>query len=167
MSITGNNTDLFVQVADEDTESHELKFLGRGWLKATHRNIDESRSDFSDVDPAHPHFMYRPYRPHTELADVPPGEPVDYLVEVWPTAHVFRPGHQLVLIVTSPPAVDSNYSFLVQSNQPASVNTLIYDPAYPSTVTLPVIPVDGIADLGATGPGCGDYWQVRCVTLRN
>jgi predicted acyl esterase len=109
MSITGNNTDLFVQVADEDTKSRELKFLGRGWLKASHRAIDEQHSDYSDVDPAHPHFMYRPYRPHTEPTNVNPGEPVDYKVEVWPTAHVFRPDHRLVLIVTAPPAVDSNY----------------------------------------------------------
>jgi hypothetical protein len=71
------------------------------------------------------------------------------------------------MIVTAPPAVDSNYSFAVQSNQPASLNTLIYDPEHPSSLTLPVIPVSSIRHLGADGPGCGDYWQVRCVTLRN
>jgi uncharacterized protein len=168
MSITGNNTDLFVQVADLDTKSNELKFLTRGWLKASHRAIDEQNSDYSDVDPDRPHFMYRPYRQHTEPVDVPPGEPVDYRVEVWPTAHVFRPGHQLVVIVTAPPAIDSNYSFAAQSNQPVSVNTVFYkDPKYPSSITLPVIPVPRIAGLGATGPGCGEYWQVRCTTLRN
>jgi uncharacterized protein len=168
MSITGNNTDLFVQVADLDTKSKELKFLTRGWLKASHRAIDDNLSDYSDVDPARPHFMYRPFRHHTEPVDVPPGEPVDYKIEVWPTAHVFRPGHQLVVIVTAPPAIDSEYSFALQPNQPASVNTVIYnDPKYPSSITLPVVPVDRIADLGATGPGCGAYWQVRCTTLHN
>ncbi|MEA2497965.1 MAG: uncharacterized protein QOH26_370 [Actinomycetota bacterium] len=168
MSVTGNNTDLFVQVADLDTKSKELKFLTRGWLKASHRAVNEAKSDFSDVDPSNPHFMYRPFRNHTEPVNVTPNEPVDYKVEVWPTAHVFRPGHQLVVVVTAPPAIDSNYSFAAQSNQPASVNTVIYnDPKYPSRITLPVIPVGQIADLGATGPGCGDYWQVRCTTLRN
>jgi putative CocE/NonD family hydrolase len=168
MSITGNNTDLFVQVADLDTKSNELKFLTRGWLKASHRAVDEELSDYSDVDPARPGFMYRPYRPHTEPVDLPPGEPVDYKIEVWPTAHVFRPGHRLVMIVTAPPAIDSNYSFAVQSNQPASVNTILYnDPEYPSSITLPVVPIEQIAGLGETGPGCGDYWQVRCTTLRN
>jgi len=168
MSITGNNTDLFVQVADLDTESNELKFLTRGWLKASHRAVDEKRSDYSNVDPARPRFMYRPHRHHTEPVDVSPGEPVDYKIEVWPTAHVFRPGHQLVVIVTAPPAIDSNYSFALQSNQPASVNTIIYnDPDYPSSITLPVVPVGRIEGLGASGPGCGDYWQVRCTTLRN
>jgi putative CocE/NonD family hydrolase len=168
MSITGNNTDLFVQVADFDTKSKEILFLTRGWLKASHRAIDEPLSDYSDVDPSRPHFMYRPYRQHTKPIDVTPGEPVDYKIEVWPTAHVFRPGHQLVVIVTAPPAIDSNYSFALQSNQPASVNTIIYnDPTYPSSITLPMVPLERIADLGANGPGCGDYWQLRCTTLRN
>ncbi|HWL65429.1 MAG TPA: CocE/NonD family hydrolase, partial [Actinomycetota bacterium] len=162
MSITGNNTDLFVQVADLDTESKEIKFLTRGWLKASHHAIDEKLSDYSGG------FMYRPFRHHTEPENVAPDEPVDYKIEVWPTAHVFRPGHQLVVIVTAPPAIDSNYSFAVQSNQPASINTVIYNDAdYPSSITLPVVPVAAISNLGATGPGCGDYWQVRCTTLRN
>jgi uncharacterized protein len=167
MSITGNNTDLFVQVADVDTKSREIKFLSRGWLKASHRAIDRKNSDFSSVDPSRPNFMYRPHRPHDKSVDVAPGEPVDYKIEVWPTAHVFRPGHRLVVIVTAPPAVDSNYAFAAQTNQPASVNTLIYDKKNPSSITLPVVPVDRIEDLGSKGPGCGDYWQVRCTTLRS
>jgi predicted acyl esterase len=83
---------------------------------------------------------------------------------VWPTAHVFRPGHRLVVVVTAPPAIDSNYSFATQSTQPASVNTLIYnDPKYPSSITLPRISLGKVRDLGQDGLGCGDYWQVRCV----
>jgi putative CocE/NonD family hydrolase len=164
LSVVGNDSDLFVQVADEDTATGEMKFLTRGWLKASHRKIDPELSDYSDVDPRNRHFMYRPFRPHTEAEPVPPGEPVDYKIEVWPTAHVFRPGHRLVVVVTAPPAIDSNYSFATQTTQPASVNTLIYnDPAYPSRITLPQLPLGRIADLGATGPGCGDYWQVRCT----
>ena len=127
MSIAGNNTDLFVQVADLDTKSKELKFLTRGWLKASHRAIDEEHSDYSSSIQAARDFMYRPFRQHNEPVDVPPSEPIDYKIEVWPTAHVFRPGHQLVVIVTAPPAVDSNYSFAAQSNQPASINTVFYN----------------------------------------
>lgn len=166
LAATGNNTDLFVQVADLDTESNEIAFLTRGWLKASHREIDERRSDYTDVDPAHPNFMYRPYRPHVDPKDITPNEPVDYKIEVWPVAHVFRPGHRLVVVVTAPPAVDSNYAFAAQANQPASINTLFYNDAdHPSSITLPVVPLDRIEDLGSKGPGCGDYWQVRCTTL--
>ncbi len=164
MSVVGDDTDLFVQVADEDVDSGELMFLTRGWLKASHREIDASLSDFSDVDPTRRHFMYRPYRHHTDPTPVPSGQPLDLKIEIWPVAHVFRPGHRLVVIVTAPPAVDSNYSFALQSSQPFSFNTLIYgEPEHPSSLTLPVIPVKGIRNLGIAGPGCGDYWQVRCT----
>jgi putative CocE/NonD family hydrolase len=165
LSITGNNTDLFVQVADENTETNELSFLTRGWLKASHRAIDADLSDRTDVDPARPNFMYRPFRHHTDPVDVPFNEPVDYKIEVWPIGHVFRPGHRLVVIVTSPPVVDSNYSFAAQSNQPASLNTLNYG-SDRSSITFATIPLGSIADLGSAGPGCGDYWQVRCVSER-
>ena len=164
LSVAGNDSDLFVQVADEDAATGEMKFLTRGWLKSTHRAIDLDSSDYTDVDPTHPDFLYRPHRPHLEAQPVPPNEPIDYKIEIWPTAHVFRPGHRLVVIVTAPPAIDSNYSFATQTSQPASVNTLIYgDPNHPSTITLPQLPLNKISELGQTGPGCGDYWQVRCV----
>lgn len=163
LSVAGNESDLFVQVADEDTTTGETLFLTRGWLKASHRAIDAELSDYTNVDPTRRGFMYRPYRHHAEPEPVPPNEPIDYRIEVWPTAHVFRPGHRLVVIVTAPPAVDSNYSFATQTNQPASVNTLHYDPSHPSSITVPVLPAKSIAGLGSTGPGCGDYWQVRCT----
>jgi uncharacterized protein len=165
LSATGNDTDLFVQIAAEDMATGALTFLQRGWLKASHRTIDAERSDYSDVDPDRPGFLYRPFRPHTSTTSVPFSEPLEYLVEVWPTAHVFRPGQRLVVIVTAPPAIDSNYSFAVPTSQPASANTLFYnDAASPSRITLPVVPAEEITDLAAEGPGCGAYWGVRCAS---
>jgi uncharacterized protein len=164
VSSRSNDTDLFVVLADEDTETGELTFLQRGWLKASHREIDPELSDHSDVDPDRPGFLYRPHRPHVAPEDISPGEAVEYLVELWPVTHVFRPGHRPVLIVTAPPAIDSNYSFALQQNLPLTVNELIYaDEDHPSRITLPRIEADAITDLGDEGPGCPDYWQVRCT----
>jgi uncharacterized protein len=36
--------------------------------------------------------MYRPYRPHTNPELVTPGEVYQYVIEVFPVGHVFRPG---------------------------------------------------------------------------
>jgi len=164
LSASGNDTDLFVQIADEDTASKSISFLQRGWLKASHRAIDPAKSDYTSVDPARANFLYRPWRPHVDPVAIQPGVPENYFVEVWPVAHVFRPGHRLVVIVTAPPAVDSDYAFAVQTSQPVSVNTLIYnDESHPSRVTLPVVPATDVTGLGATGPGCPGYWQVRCA----
>ena len=118
------------------------------------------------VDPTRRRFVYRPWRPHDAAVPVPSGTPVEYLVEVWPVAHIFRPGHRLVVIISAPPAIDSDYSFALQTSQPVSINTLIYgDRAHPSRVTLPVVPLGAIKRLGAAGPACGAYWQVRCVRM--
>jgi uncharacterized protein len=164
LSSWSNDTDLFVQLADEDTRTGALTFLQRGWLKASHREIDVERSDHTDVDPDRPGFLYRPHRPHVDPQDIAPGEAVEYLVELWPVAHVFRPGHRPVLVVTAPPAIDSNYSFAVQQNLPLTVNHLIYaDEEHPSRLTLPRIDVEAITELGDQGPGCPGYWQVRCT----
>lgn len=165
LSATGNDTDLFVQVMDEDTVTGERFFLQRGWLKASHRAIDPKLSDYTNVDPKRPGYLYRPHRPHVNPTDIEPNVPIEYLVELWPVAHVFRPGHRLAVVVTAPPAIDSNYSFLIQNSQPVSVNTLIFnDPKHPSRISLPVIPVSAIQRLGAKGPGCKAYWQVRCTS---
>ncbi|HVF53920.1 MAG TPA: CocE/NonD family hydrolase [Actinomycetota bacterium] len=164
LSVVGEDTDLFVQVADEDEATGELLFLTRGWLKASHREVDASLSDYTNVDPTRRRFMYRPYRHHTDPSPVTSGQPLDLKVEIWPVGHVFRPGHRLVVIVTSPPAVDSNYSFLLQSSQPVSLNTLIYgEPGHASSITMPVIRLRSVQNLGSEGPACGEYWQVRCA----
>lgn len=159
LATTANDTQLYVQLADEDTTTGTVSYLQRGLLKASHRAIDVNRSDTTDVDPTHPDFLYRPYRPHTNPVDVTPLAFEDYLVEVWPVAHVFRPGHRPVLIVTSPPAVDSYYAYTPRE-APIGINQLAYGA---SRVTLPVVPIADIDSRGATGPGCPAYWQVRCV----
>lgn len=165
LSTTATDTDLFVQVADEDTATGTISFLQRGWLKASHRAIDKQRSDYTNVDPRRPGYLYRPHRPHVNPQPVEPNVPVEYLVELWPVAHVFRPGHRLVVVVTAPPAIDSNYSYLIQRTQPLAQNTVLYnDAAHPSRLSLPVLPLAAVRGLGAKGPGCGDYWQVRCAT---
>lgn len=164
LSVMGQDTDLYVQVADEDTVGNSVAYLTRGWLKASHRSIDLQKSDYSSVDPSRPNFLYRPYRPHRNPSNVASGTKIDYLIEIWPVAHVFRPGHRLVVIVTAPPAVDSYYSFALQQTQPVSQNTLFFnDPAAPSRITLPVVDTSAIQNLGNSGPGCPGYWRVRCV----
>jgi uncharacterized protein len=164
LAARANDVDLFVQVADENTETGELSFLQRGWLKASHREIDLKLSDRSDVDPDRPGFLYRPHRPHVDPQDITPGEAIEYLVELWPVSHVFRPGHRPVVIVTAPPAIDSNYSFALQQNLPVTINELFYaDPEHPSRITLPQIGLDRIEDLGEQGPTCSEYWNVRCT----
>jgi predicted acyl esterase len=59
-----------------------------GWLRASHREIDESRS--TEGQPWHPH--------HRELP-VPLGTPVLLDVEILPSSTLFRSGERLILVI--------------------------------------------------------------------
>jgi hypothetical protein len=62
--------------------------LGAGWLRASHRELDEKRS-----------LPYQPFHPHTQAQPLIPGQAVDVDVEIWPTSIVVPPGHRLGVTV--------------------------------------------------------------------
>jgi putative CocE/NonD family hydrolase len=152
LSTTAPDTDLFVQLADEGPDGTRT-YLQRGMLKASHRALDPARSDKTATG-----RIYRPWRPHTNPSFVTPGQVNQYLVEVFPVAHVFRPGHRLVVLVHTPPATDSYYAYAPQ-RAPAGVNTLYVGAGHLSRILLPVVPVP---KLGPEIP-CGGQEAVRCV----
>lgn len=152
VSSTAPDTDLFVQLADDGPDGSRT-FLQRGMLKASHRAIDVARSDTLPDG-----TIYRPFRPHTNPTNITPGQTYEYLVEIFPIGHVFRPGHRLTVIVEAPPAVDSYYAYAPQ-RAPAGVNTVFVGPANLSRLMLPVVPTP---KLGPAIP-CGQLDAVRCV----
>jgi predicted acyl esterase len=86
--------DLFVVLRAFDPESKEVVFDGaheptpvtRGWLRASHRKLDEQRS-----------LTGRPWHSHDEVWPLNPGEPTALDVEIWPTSMVFPKGYRLAL----------------------------------------------------------------------
>jgi predicted acyl esterase len=126
-------------------------------LKASHRAIDASRSDTAGG------VLYRPWRPHTNPQLVFPTAVNEYLVEVFPVGHVFRPGHRLMVKVSAPPVLDSFYAYVPKTLP--GVNTLFHTAARPSRITLPVVPTSAVA----LGPelACGAQEAVRCIPNPN
>ncbi|MGZ4211748.1 MAG: CocE/NonD family hydrolase [Actinomycetota bacterium] len=164
------DTEFFVQLIDQ-APSGARTYIQRGVLKASHRAIDNTRSDCID-----PHtnirescvtlsgsrragaLMYRPWRPDTNPQQITPGTPYNYLIEIWPAGWIFRPGHRLVVTVEAPPASDSIYAY-IPTTLP-TINTILHDAAHPSYIMLPFVPVPG--PLKAEIP-CGQQTAVRCV----
>ncbi|MFA5786215.1 MAG: CocE/NonD family hydrolase [Actinomycetota bacterium] len=150
------DTDFFVQLIDVDPAGN-YSYLQRGLLRASHRAVDELRSDRIESGPFKGE-IYRPFRPHTNPTLVTPNEPVEYQIEVFPVGHVFRKGHKLLVKVHAPSLVDSLYAYLSGG---VAVNTILQDAAHPSSILLPVLPV--LPPLSATPPACGAQIGVRCV----
>ncbi|HVF53305.1 MAG TPA: CocE/NonD family hydrolase C-terminal non-catalytic domain-containing protein, partial [Actinomycetota bacterium] len=103
--------------------------------------------------------IYRPHRPHTNPRDIMPGETYEYLVEIFPVGHVFRPGHKLVVKIHTPPIADSYYVY-VPKRFPG-VNTVFHNAENPSHLTLPLIPASRVR-LGPELPPCS-LQEIRCI----
>jgi putative CocE/NonD family hydrolase len=75
-----------------------------------------------------------------------PGEPVEYEVDLWHTAHVFLPGHRLRVEVTSSafPKYDRNLNtgepLATSTRMETASQTVHHDAARPSHLLLPVVP---------------------------
>ena len=141
MSSSSDDADIFVIVRKLGHDGREVTFPGPmpggspiavayGWLRASHRKLDGSRST-----------PWRPFHTHDELQKLQPGETVPLEIEVWPTSVVVERGERLVLEVG---AKDDPQSFF-QHDDPrdrarTGTNTIHTGGAFDSHLVLPVIP---------------------------
>ncbi len=157
VSSTAVDTEFFVQLIDEAPDGTRY-YLQRGMLKASHRRVAGKLSDrITSGD--HQGDIYRPYRHHTNPINLTPAEPYEFLVEVFPLGHIFRPGHKLIVKIHTPPAADSFYAYIPK--RPAGINTIYFAPDQPSRLMLPVLPL-GNADIGPDPAQCA-LEAVRCI----
>ncbi|MBN2026804.1 MAG: CocE/NonD family hydrolase [Actinobacteria bacterium] len=126
-SCTARDTSFFVRFSDED-EDGTYKVISRGWLKASHREIDEERS-----------LPYRPFHPHQREEPLEPGKIYEFLIEILPVCNVFYPGHRIRIEIS---CIDSQYHDFPYTHFPSpyigKVN-IHSSPEHPSSITLPVV----------------------------
>jgi predicted acyl esterase len=107
--------------------------LGRGYLRASHRALDEDESE-----------PYAPHHPHEESEPVTPGEVIEYHIGIQPIGHEFGPGHRLELELRSMEIQGAGEDFLIESfHLPRSetiAHELYHDAEHPSHLLLPFVP---------------------------
>ena len=95
VSSSTEDADIFAVLRVFDEHGKEIVFqgaidphtpIGQGWLRASHRKIDEELS-----------LPYRPYHSHDEKWPLTPGEVVDLDIEIWPTSIVLPAGYRIGL----------------------------------------------------------------------
>jgi predicted acyl esterase len=113
--------------------------ISRGWLKASHRALDQRRS-----------LPWKPWHPMTREAQqvITPGEVLEYAIEMMSTANLFRRGHRICLEITSldlPSGVggmtDVEYIPYHICSSRTTVHKIYRDAAYPSHLLLPIVPL--------------------------
>ncbi|GAA2637956.1 CocE/NonD family hydrolase [Actinomadura fulvescens] len=99
VSSSTSDADLFTIVRVFRPDGSEVVFrgaldantpIGQGWLRASHRELDEERS-----------LPHRPYHRHRRVLPLNPGEVYELDIEIWPTCVVVPPGHRIALTVRS------------------------------------------------------------------
>ena len=94
-SSSTKDIDLFLTFQAFSPEGHEVEFQGtvdphtplaQGWLRASHRKLDPSKS-----------LRYRPYHSHNEIQLLEPGTIYELDVEIWPTNISLPKGYSIAL----------------------------------------------------------------------
>ena len=99
-AINQDDTNFILRLWDE-APSGKRQLVTTGFLKASHRELDERTTEGN------------PYHPHTRSVPVEPGAINEYVVRLYPFANEFRIGHKLVLeLMCNEPLVDEHNSLL-------------------------------------------------------
>jgi uncharacterized protein len=134
-SIDTDDTNFIVRLYDVDPYGKKV-LLTTGWLKASHRELDKSKSK-----------PWRPYHPHTRAVPVVPGEVFEYAIVVHSMANVFKAGHRIELEIASlEPIFGDEFIGLLPPDAlhlpsgRATTHKIYRDKGHPSHLLLPVIP---------------------------
>jgi len=136
------DTDFVIKISDQFPQADEERALERqpqslivtkGWLKASHREKDESKSS--------PH---RPFYTHDTPKPLTPGEVYKFEVEVHPTSYVFKEGHRIRLEIVNgdSPLTDAPFTHQYLPHK-VGRDSIHHSVVHPSRLILPV--VDGEA----------------------
>ena len=140
VSSTSEDMDIFATLRNIGPDGKDVCEVGqhgqaipcvtKGWLRASHRKLDEKRS-----------LPYRPYHAHNERWWLKPNEPVECQVEVWSTSMVFAKGHRIRIDIQPRDGVGSApYTHYHADYNAGAENTIYAGGRYPSYLMLPIIP---------------------------
>lgn len=130
LSSTANDTDIQATITEVRPDGQEV-YVARGWLRASKRALDASRSTAT-----------RPFQLHTEdsVEMLVPNEATLMRLEIFPFAHRFRAGSALRLIIDGPVATTGDWGAFL--NPTPSVNTVLHDPEHPTKLVVGVMKDD-------------------------
>jgi len=156
--VGGGSIDLWIQSSTEDTDLEvtisEIRpdgtemYIQSGWLRASHRALDEAAS--TDVLPVQTHA-------EADAEPLPAGEFTPVRVELFPFAYAFRTGSQIRITVDAPGNSRPVWEFDTISD--GEQVTIAHDDEHPSKIVLQVVP--GVA-VPPGVPACGSLRGQPC-----
>lgn len=118
-------------VAPDGTSSE----ITAGWLAASHRAVDESKSRFLNGENTQPWHLFT----KAAVQEVTPNEVMELNVEIFPSNFVIKEGHRLRVAI-GPSDFPHSMSPVPQLvDQLGGVATILNNSKYPSSIVLPVV----------------------------
>ena len=139
-SIDTEDTNWIVSLRDLRPDGRQTE-LTKGFLKASHRAVDEAKSR-----------PYEPFHPHLEAEPVEPGKIYEYAILLAPLSNVFKTGHRIKIVISSMDHARSrDYELAPESlgrthapwhlcSSMTTLHKVFHDEENPSHLLLPVIP---------------------------
>ncbi|MDE2166985.1 MAG: CocE/NonD family hydrolase [Alphaproteobacteria bacterium] len=144
-AIGADDMDLFVAIQKFDRDGQYVPFaafsaledgpVALGWLRASHRELDQERST-----------PYQPWLLHQRALKLQPGIPVPVDIEIWPSGTRFAAGEVLRIVVQGSD-IYKYASWVMVAGHPRTTNAGLHvihtGGQYDSYLLIPVIPSDG------------------------
>ena len=126
-----------VSVLSDVAPSGESSQVTAGFLLASHRAVDPSRSTY---DPSG--ALIRPFHPFTRESQQPvtPGDPALYQIEIYPTSAIFRKGDRIRLTIGSADTPATAPPVPALTDGLGGEIRVLHGGRYTSHVLLPVAP---------------------------
>lgn len=125
---TTADTDIQVALTEIRADGEEVYVQG-GWLRASHRKLDDERS--TEINPWPTHL-------EGDAAPLPKGRYTKVRVAISPVAHVFRKGSRLRISVAAPGGDRTRWAFESAPPDPDSIVWVGRSAKYPSSIVLPL-----------------------------
>lgn len=130
LASTAPDVDLQVTLSEIRPDGQE-SYVQTGWLRASHRKLDEGAS--TELRPVHTHRQ-------EDAAELPAGQFAEVRVEIYPFAHVFRAGSRVRISVSAPGGDRPHWKFQALPADGEVINTVSRSASMPSRLVLPVVP---------------------------
>jgi len=142
------DVDLQVTLSEVRPDGQEM-LIQSGWLRASHRLLDEQAS--TPLRPRHPHTA-------ESFRALSPGELTKLRIELFPFAHVFRAGSRIRLSISSPGGGSNAWPWAFQSLPGVFDVRIAHDrTAHRSSMVLPVVEPNN-ADIPVSLPEIDKVW---------
>ncbi|QDT54715.1 X-Pro dipeptidyl-peptidase (S15 family) [Caulifigura coniformis] len=148
IAIAADDVDLQATLSEVRPDGQEM-LIQSGWLRASHRLLNEKAST-----PLRPHHL------HTAEAvrKVAPGEPTKLRIELFPFAHVFRPGSRIRLTISGPGGGSNAWPWGFQTLPGGFDVRILHDgKEHGSSVVLPVVEPNN-AEIPSSLPEADKVW---------